>query len=403
MRTNWLTTISAVVCAAGVAVNSAEANPAGMAAAGHRMSQPMRPVNVPMGPPTAAFRPSSQISPWRDPVNYMKATFSEMPINSNSRAVGNPLMQPVPSRNDSVSLRTPTGPATPEQVISLAQMCERQGNVPQARQHYQRALVMSPGHVEVLRAAARMEDRLGQLPLAEHLYRQAVSANPQHAGALNDLGLCLARQGKLDASLQMLEQAVQLQPTKPLYRNNAATVLVEMRQDQKALAHLAAVHGSADANFNLGQLLVQRARPNEAVPYFVAAIEQKPDMQAAQEALAKLQGSQSGTTTQTAAAPVAETIAAPATTVTESVPEVATQPGPPAAAPGVAPQQTQPFGPQFGYPATARSPELEQSTSVPPGYYPPTRPFAAPVAPVFGPGPRYLPPVANQPGNTIRR
>src|SRR5687767_11955177 len=141
-----------------------------MALPAHRMSQPMHPVNVPMGPPTAAFRPSSQISPWRDPVNYMKATFSEMPINSNSRAVGNPVMQPVPSRNDSVLLHTPPGPATPEQVISLAQMCERQGNASLARQHYQRALVMSPGHVEVLRAAARMEDRLGQLPLAEHLY-----------------------------------------------------------------------------------------------------------------------------------------------------------------------------------------------------------------------------------------
>jgi Tfp pilus assembly protein PilF len=300
-------------------------------------------------------------------------------------------------------MRTPTGPATPEQVISIAQTCERQGNVQQARVHYQRALAMSPGDVEVLRAAARMEDRLGQLPLAEHLYRQAVTTNPQHAGALNDLGLCLARQGKLDASLQMIEQAVQLQPSKPLYRNNAATVLVEMRQDQRALAHLTAVHGSAAANFNLGQLLVQRARPSEAVPYFVAAIEQQPDLVAAQEALAELQGVQSGTISETAATPATDAVTTPSTPVTEAVPEVATQPKSPAATSGVAPQQAPPFGPQFGFPATARSPELEQSSQVPPAYYPPTRPFSPLGPPAFGAGPRYLPPVANQPGHTFRR
>ncbi len=396
MRTNWLTTISAALCAAGVAVNSAEANPAGMALSGHRTSQPMHAANAPMGPPTAAVRPSSQISPWRNPVEYMKATVSEMPIGSSSCAGGNPVMHPVPPGTGPVAQRTPMGPATPEQIISVAQLCERQGDVQQARHHYQRALGMWPGQVEVLRAAARMEDRQNQLPLAEHLYRQAVGANPQHAGAMNDLGLCLARQGKLDASLQMIEQSVQLQPSKALYRNNAATVLVEMRQDQKALAHLTAVHGSADANFNVGQLLVQRARPSEAVPYFIAAIEQNPDMVAAHEALARLQGTQV-TTAATPSAPAATT------TVTEAVPEVATQPPPPSAAPGVAPEQAQPYGPQFGYPATARSPELGQSSHLPPGYYPPTRPFPPSGAPAYGPGPHYLPPVANQPGSTIRR
>ena len=149
-----------------------------------------------------------------------------------------------------------------------------------------------PGQVEVLRAAARMEDRQGNLPLAENLYQQAVTANPQHAGAVNDLGLCLAREGKLQPSLQALEQAVQLQPTKALYRNNAATVLVEMHQDQRALAHLAAVHDAADANYNLGQLLVERGRPADAAQYFQAAVQQNPGMQQAQVALAKMQGSQ---------------------------------------------------------------------------------------------------------------
>jgi Flp pilus assembly protein TadD len=200
-----------------------------------------------------------------------------------------------------------------------------------------------------------MEDRLGQMPVAENLYRQAVALNPQHAGAHNDLGLCLARQGKLDASVQEIEQAVQLQPTKALYRNNAATVLVEMRDDQRAIAHLAAVHAPAEANYNFGQLLVQRGRPADATPYFQAAVQQNPQMQHAHVALARLQGS------------------VPATTPPAVVTETPTTTSPP-----VDPAT----GPVMTYPSTARSPEFNTS-----GYVPP----------------RALPPVATRPSPPVRR
>jgi tetratricopeptide (TPR) repeat protein len=296
-------------------------------------------------------------------------------------------VQSAAAHHDPISLNTPTGPATPELAISLAQLCESQGNVPHARGHFQRALAAWPGHVDLLRAAARMEDRQNQLPVAESLYRQAVAANPQHAGALNDLGLCLARQGKLDASASVLEQAIHLQPEKALYRNNVATVLVEMREDQRALAHLAAVHGSAEANYNLGQLLVLRGRSDEAAAYFVAAIEQKPDLQAAHDALGQLQG------------------AGPAGTMPPATdtPSVATTPAAmperavPAAAPTGMPQQAAPAGPEFSYPTTARSPDPGASSYIPPNYHAPSHPFPPTAAPRIGTRTQYVPPVTKQP------
>src|SRR5262249_53721095 len=153
-------------------------------------------------------------------------------------------------------------------MIAFAQLSEQQGNIELARSQFRQALAKWPNDVEVLRATARLEDRQGQLAVAESLYQRAVTAKPQHAGADNDLGLCLAREGKLDQSVQAIEQAVYLQPDKSLYRNNAATVLVELRQDQRALAHLSAVHGAAASNYNLGQLLVSRGRSQEAAPFF---------------------------------------------------------------------------------------------------------------------------------------
>jgi len=310
----------------------------------------------------------------------MGATFSDLSIRSafkwpkkaDSRLTADPA-----SANDPISLDEPTGPPTPELFIAMGQMAERSGDVTQARSHYQHALSKWPGNVEVLRAAARMEDRQGQLQLAESLYQQAVSANPQHPGALNDLGLCLARQGRLEASVATIERAIHIQPDKALYRNNVATVLVELREDQKALAHLSAVHAPAEANYNMGQLLVGRGRAEEAAMYYQMALQQNPNYAAAQTALAQLQGG--------------AVIAPPTYSVDSAHPVMQLPVETPAPVPGT--QQ------QLQFPATARSPEVGASTYVTPQYvapqgYAPGVMYPPASAPRIGTAPRYLPPVS---------
>jgi Tfp pilus assembly protein PilF len=335
--------------------------------------------------------PSAQISPLRNPIQYFSAAISETPIavamrddSPASRAA--PVTQPTPKPHDRIALDVSPGAPTPQLYISLAQMSERQGNIPQARQQFQRALSMWPNDVEVLRAAARMEDRQGQLPLAESLYGRAVSIDPQHAGALNDFGLCLARQGKLEQSVQAIEQAIHLQPDKALYRNNAATVLIELKQDQKALAHLSAVHGPAASNHNMGQLLVRRNRPADAWPYFQAALELDPTMQEASVALARLGGT-----------PVGQSQVAVEATHSPMPPES------PDFGPQLVPQQ--PVA-QPNFPATARGPALNASSQMTtPGYYPQPGGVSMPAGPVYrsATAPRYLPPVQPMtPGGFVR-
>lgn len=377
MRHAWLKPVGAALCAAGISGSAAFAGPAGMRIA----SKPE------VGPTisrddaqklVAASRPSEEISPWRNPVKYMGATFGEMPIRSplswGKKSPEAMLEESAPK--DVLSLDNPTGPPSPELFVALSQMSERSGNVPQARRQLQQALAKWPGNVDVLRAAARMEDRQGQLQLAESLYQQAVTANPQHAGALNDLGLCLARQGRLEESVATLERAIHLQPEKALYRNNVATVLVEVRQDQKALAHLSAVHGPAEANHNMGQLLTARGRAAEAVPYFQMALRYDPTLEAAQSALAQIQGT---------GFPVEPTYP------TEGF------------APGQAPiASPTPAQQQLEFPSTARSPEYGTSSYVPPGYYAPPAQYPSASVPHVGSTPRYLPPVGGA-GPGLRR
>lgn len=378
MRHAWLTSIGALLCAAGISAATAEAGPAGMRIA----SKPHSDSSITRSEADErALAPSTdKVSPWRNPIKYMGAAFSDVsfpsvlkwPKKDDSRLTADPVLA-----NDPISLDEPTGPAKPELFIAMGQMAERSGDVPQARRHYQHALAKWPGNVEVLRAAARMEDRQGQLQLAESLYQQAVSANPQHPGVLNDLGLCLARQGRLEASVAAIERAIHIQPDKALYRNNVATVLVELREDQKALAHLSAVHAPAEANFNMGQLLVGRGRSEEAAMYFQMALQHNPSYTAAQNALAQLQGG--------------AVIAPPSYTVDGSHPVMQL---PVDNSPSMsAPQQ------QLQFPATARSPELGTSTYVAPQYaaphgYAPGAMYPQTTAPLIGAAPRYLPPVS---------
>lgn len=402
MRRAWLSMIGAAVCSATISIEPATASPADMALQ-------MRPVSsaptassssgswtdklkfwdrdsapkttTPQAFQSPAAKSTTAISPWRHPITYFSDSVSNSRVAAMMHRDKTPAVAGEPA--DKIALSTPTGPATPKFYIAVAQLSEQQGKVQGARQQLQQGVKKWPRDVELLRASARLEDRQGNLPLAEALYRRAVAIDPQNAGALNDLGLCLARQNKFDQSIQSIEQAINLQPTKALYRNNAATVLVEMHQDQRALAHLSAVHGAAESNYNLGQLLVERGRPHEAATYFQQALAIDPSLQSAQVALAQLTGATAPSTRYAAESPVQS-------------PRVT-----PVVGPQLPPQQP---AAEPSFPSTARGPALGTSSYVAPnGYYYPTT--AAPAAPAYETAsrPRYLPPVRPiTPGSMVR-
>jgi Flp pilus assembly protein TadD len=406
MRRDWFSTLSAALCVAASLTYPAVASPVGSpntAAASKsetswtdslkfdslKFWKKDEPATTTPWAATAnraeAAKPTDTISPWRHPIQYFSAAMSETPVADAIRKDKATLAAAQPK--DNISLGTPISPATPQFFIALAQASERQGNIVQARAQIQQGMNKWPKDVEILRAAARMEDRQNQLQVAETLYRRACTADPQNAGAINDLGLCLARQGQFDQSVQSFEQAIQLQPDKALYRNNAATVLVQMRQDQRALAHLSAVHGPAVANYNIGKLLVDRGRPHESIIYFQTAAQLDPTMEAAHLAIAQIQG-----------VPVQGPTSTPQFAERVIMPQPATTP---TTGPQFAPQQPveEPV-----FPTTARAPAIGTSSYVPPtNYYPTT---TAPSTPLYqtATSPRYLPPVqAAAPNGTVVR
>ena len=177
MHTAWRKSISVAVSALGLTATTVLADPASMAMSGRRpapaaqpatsstfwpwsKSAPTNPAPAPapmttQAPPTwpgvQPVAPSAEISPLHHPIKYLGAS---LPIGK-SKPTTHPVMQPSQPRTDAISLSVPTGPPSPEFFIFAAQMCEKQGDLPQARQNLQRALSMWPGNADVLRAAAR--------------------------------------------------------------------------------------------------------------------------------------------------------------------------------------------------------------------------------------------------------
>jgi Flp pilus assembly protein TadD len=167
-------------------------------------------------------------------------------------------------------------------------VAESSGNMPQAIQHYERGLQEQPKHVPTLVSLARLYDRRDEFQKAEKLYRRAIEAEPDNAIAHNSLGLCLARHDRNEEALVSLRKACQLEPDSKLYHNNLATVLVAMGQVDAAYETLKKVNNEAVAHYNVGYLLYQSNKKEQARQEFKLAFAADASLTEAQDMLSQL-------------------------------------------------------------------------------------------------------------------
>ncbi len=288
MRKNWFAAWTAACFAAGCAGSNATP-PGGMHVANNGSTGAF--AQAPVAKPPAAQPPIQQVS-WTD---KLLAPFGGgPPTAAEAHREAMEAAQAAEARRqqfDPIALSNHGGPPTPALFISLADVHVRNGQVVQARQLYQKALAAEPQNLQALLGAARMEDREGNLDVATMLYRRAAAAYPNNPTVLNDLGLCLARQGQLQEAERALLRAVQLEPAKALYRNNMAKIQVELNQLDAAVQHLAAVYPPPVVNYNMGVLLHERGRSDQAEPYLATALQLDPQLQPAHVLLAEIRPS----------------------------------------------------------------------------------------------------------------
>ncbi|MGZ4972121.1 MAG: tetratricopeptide repeat protein [Limisphaerales bacterium] len=183
----------------------------------------------------------------------------------------------------------------------------------------------------------------GQPEQAIPLYKKAIEIDPTYADAYNNLGSALVNTGDLDAAIHEYQTALNIDPNDPVAHNNYGIALAMKGQSDEAIAqfrlavpHHASSHGNLgnayaaqandllahgntaaaqqkfddavaeftqiltaydpQAHYNLGSVLAQRGKLDEAIQQFRTAIQIKPENPEAHFALGFVLANQGKTT-----------------------------------------------------------------------------------------------------------
>ena len=110
-------------------------------------------------------------------------------------------------------------------LLNLGRVLLEQGKPEEARGRVEAAAALDTGSAEVHRVMARVQNALGQRDSAEASYRLALSIDPTDSWSMNNLGLLLIDQGRFEEALGPLARAVELRPDAPAFANNLGVAL----------------------------------------------------------------------------------------------------------------------------------------------------------------------------------
>jgi tetratricopeptide (TPR) repeat protein len=210
-------------------------------------------------------------------------------------------------------------PDNVEILNSLGFSLFQQGKSAEAIATLDKALALDPKHAKAHNNMALASIDLGQLELAEAHYRESLAIEPQPA-IYNDLGYVLERQGMTDEAVEQYQKALELDPRsasahynlgvslarrgeyapaerhirtalelEPMAQRHAGLAFVLWKQGQ-ADAAIASLRGAIEADPDylpaydqLGTILVERERLQEAASNYRALSRRRPDAAAHQK------------------------------------------------------------------------------------------------------------------------
>ena len=110
-------------------------------------------------------------------------------------------------------------------LLNLSRVLLDKGQPKDALVRIEAAVALDSGSAEVHRVRARVESALGQRDSAEVSYRHALAIDPNDSWSMNNLGLLLIDAGRYEEALPPLARAVELRPDAPAFANNLGVAL----------------------------------------------------------------------------------------------------------------------------------------------------------------------------------
>jgi tetratricopeptide (TPR) repeat protein len=130
-------------------------------------------------------------------------------------------------------------PNQPEFRIIMAEIHERENELPQALDVLSQAAGRWPDNATILYRTGLVHDRMGDRDQAMAVMEQVILKNPEHADALNFLGYSLAEQGRdLQRALLLVQGALKVKPDNGYFIDSLAWVYFKQKKFRLAWAEI---------------------------------------------------------------------------------------------------------------------------------------------------------------------
>ena len=165
--------------------------------------------------------------------------------------------------------------------LAYAKWQEQIGNITEARERYQRVLHDQPQSVEAMLGLARLDQLAGRMQEAEQGYRKALKAAPNDTLVLDALGQFYSNQEKWPQAIDTLRQALTAAPNDSTVRFHLAVAMAKSGDITGAKSHFINSVGDAEADYNIGLILHDQGKLDQAEQYFLQASVKKPTLEQA--------------------------------------------------------------------------------------------------------------------------
>lgn len=183
----------------------------------------------------------------------------------------------------------PKDPKNPARLkLAYARLMEDSGELTEARRQYAAVTELQPKNVDALLGLARLDQMSGNVEAAEQGFKAAVKLAPDSATTQYSLGQFYGSQKRWSEASDALTKAMLADPNEPQYRYALAVSLARQGDIDSALPHFIRTIGDAEAHYNVGLILQEQGKLDEAERQFAIAVAKKPDLAEAQSWLTHL-------------------------------------------------------------------------------------------------------------------